>query len=728
MVRKIACGVLLLCFLGGLAYAQDPDEPDSIIFGNLDGSIILTALDSDILIPVWVKTDDSVAFIHIPLGTDNDFITSRDGGNLYYPLTDWDDCSFINPDIDYPIEGVSNQSIVGWADLFGGPNPYMHTDYTWVMVAEFAMHTTDNFEVLGDTMDLFPGANPQNGTLVFGDPTGVLSWVPEAIYGRLYFPPNNPPVFNEPSGGIFDINEQFEVAYYVDCTDEDNDQMTLTVNFSDPNYVFDEIINEPGHIRYYFRWVPPEGSSGTYDLRFTVDDSQGGIINLDIELNITPAGLIIDSVNALPGSSVELPVSLNNNGMTSIVGGFEILIFWDHESLTLSSVTRTGRLGSWEYFNVNFDDAGLGTARIVGLADLIGGPVSPPLAPGSGTIFNLNYAVSSDEDLIGVELPVMFLTQDPTDNTLSDSSGYILVYPELTNGSINVIGPDDVMVGDINLNGVPFEIADMRLFMNHLVNPEEYPFDPVQVQASDINMDGIPGTVADLVYLLNIINGNIDPPLGLDISDEIVEVIIPENYGNFIDISVHSGVSVAGLLVRLNHQGLELSPPENLSHFEMAYYDNGEILSVLLYDLSGEGLSPGQQQVFRISVVDGGDGHVSFAELQASDRYGRMLACRGKFDSEIPETYVLYDNYPNPFNTNSKIGFYVTERTVVCIDIFDMTGRVVRNLTSSEYPAGYHCLIWDGEDNYGNSVSSGVYFYRMKANDFKEVKKATLIK
>ncbi|RKX19618.1 MAG: hypothetical protein DRP26_03135 [Candidatus Zixiibacteriota bacterium] len=728
MARKIAYGVLLLCFLGSMVYAQDPDEPDSIIFGNLDGSIILAALDSDILIPVWVKTDDSVAFVHIPLGTENDYITSRDGGNLYYPLTDWDDCSFLNPDIDYPIEGVSNQSIVGWADLFGLPNPYLHTNYTWIMVAEFAMHTTDNFEVLGDTMDLFPGANPMNGTLVFGDQSGMLSWVPEAIYCKLYFPPNNPPEFNEPSEGSFDINEQFEVAYYVDCTDEDNDLMTLTVDFSDPNYTFEEIVNEPGHIRYYFRWVPSEGSSGTYDLQFTVDDSQGGVVNLDIELNVTPTELIIGSVNALPGSSVELPVSLNNNGLTSIVGGFEILIFWDYESLTLSSVTRTGRLGSWEYFNINFDDAGLGTARIVGLADLIGEPVSPPLAPGTGTVFNLNFAVSSDENLIGVELPVIFLTQDLTDNTLSDSSGYNLIHPELVDGNIDVIGPEDVMVGDINLNGIPFEIADMVLFVNHLVNPEEYPFDPIQVQASDINMDGIPGTVADLVYLLNIINGNIDPPLGLDISGEIVDVTIPEDYKDVINISVHSSVSVAGLLVRLNHQGLELSPPENLSHFEMAFYDNGEILSVLMYDLSGEWLSPGQQQVFRTSVVAGGDGRISFTELQASDRYGRMLTCRGKFDSEIPEAYVLYDNYPNPFNTSSKIGFYITDKTFVCIDIFDMAGRIVRNLTSSEYPAGYHYLIWNGEDNHGNSVSSGVYFYRMKTSDFKEVKKATLIK
>lgn len=727
MARKISWVVLLLFFLGGIVSAQDPDDPDSIIFGNLDGSIILAALDSDILIPVWVKTDDSVAFIHIPLGTDNDYIISRDGGNLYYPLTDWDDCTFRPPDIDYPIEGVSSQSILGWADLFGGPNPYMHTGYEWIMVAEYAMHTTSNFEVLGDTTDLFPGANPQNGTLSFGDETGMLSWVPEAIYGQLYFPPNNPPVFNEPSGGIFDINEQFEVAYFVDCTDEDNDQMILTVNFFDPNYTFEEIINEPGHIRYFFRWVPSEGSSGTYTLQFTVDDSQGGVVNLNIELNVTPAELIIGSVNALPGSSVQLPVALNNNGITSAVGGFEILIFWDYVSLTLSSATRTGRLGSWEYFNVNFDDAGLGTARIVGLADLIGEPVSPPLAPGTGTIFNLNFAVSSDENLIGVELPVMFLTQDQTDNTLSDSSGYNLVHPQLTDGSINVIGPEDVLIGDINLNGIPFEVADMRLFVNHLVNPEAYPFDPVQVQASDINMDGIPGTVADFVYLLNIINGNLDPPPGLKIIDEIVEVIILEDYADLINVYLNTGTPVAGLLIKLRHQGCDLSTPENLCNLEMAYYDDGEILTVLLYDPSCKGLSPGQQPIFSL-CCGGGGGGISFVETQASDPYGRLLDSRGRFLSEIPERYILYESYPNPFNANSKIGFYVPEGSFVSIDIFDVTGRLVHNLASSEFPAGYHYLIWNGRDNFGNSISSGVYFYRMKANDFKEVKKVTLIK
>jgi hypothetical protein len=593
------------------------------------------------------------------------------------------------------------------------------------MVAEYAMHTTSNFEVLGDTMDFFPGANPQNGTLSFGDETGILSWVPEAIYGRLYFPPNNPPVFNEPSGGIFDINEQFEVAYFVDCTDEDNDQMILTVNLSDPNYTFEEIINEPGHIRYFFRWVPSGGSSGSYSLQFTVDDSQGGVVNLNIELNVTPSGLIIGSVNALPGSSVQLPVSLNNNGITSVVGGFEILIFWDYGSLTLSSATRTGRLGSWEYFNVNFDDAGLGTARIVGLADLIGGPVSPPLAPGTGAIFNLNLAVSSDENLIGVELPVLFLTQDPTDNTLSDSSGYNLVHPRLTDGSINVIGPEDVLIGDINLNGVPFEVADMVLFVNHLVNPVAYPFDPVQVQASDVNMDGIPGTVADLVYLLNIINGNLEPPPGLKMTDEIVEVIIPEDYADLINVYLNTGVPVAGLLIKLRHQCGQISSPENLCNLEMAYYDDGEVLSVLLYDPSCNWLSPGQQRIFNICCGGGG---ISFVETQASDPHGHLLDSRGKFLSEIPERYILYESYPNPFNANSKIGFYIPEGSFVNIDIFDVTGRLVHNLASSEFPPGYNYLIWDGRDNYGNSISSGVYFYRMKANDFNEVKKVTLIK
>jgi hypothetical protein len=725
MARTVIFGLLVLALAGGACFAQDPRQPDSIKFGNLDGSLSLAALNTDMVIPVWVKTDDSAAFVHCPLGTHNQYIASRNGGVLYAPLSVWDDCSFLTPNVDYPTAGITNQSIIGWADIFGAPNPILFTNYSWVKIADFYIHTTSNPAVLGDTTELFAGANPQNGALIFSDATGSFNWVPRSVYGKLYFPPNDPPVFTSPAGGVNDANRGFEVAYIVDCTDPNSDALILTANFPDPNYAWQQLINVAGHIRYKFSWIIPNDADSTYNLRFTVNDSQGGIVNLDIVINVSDVGIVIGSTSAIPGASIQIPVSLNNSGYTSKVGAFEILIHWDSQALTLSSITRTGRLGSWEYFHVTMNDAGPGSARLVGIADMVNGPVSPPLQTGTGPILNLNFAVSSDERWIGVRAPIQFLTQDLTDNTLSDSSGYVLVYPGLTDGGVSILGPGQVLMGDINLNGIAYETADFVLFVNHLINPTAFPFTSVQTQATDINTDGLTLTVADLVYLLNIINGNILPPLKPGDNAATVELLVAENNGT-LDIQASSNTQIAALMMKINHTGLTLAPPRPTCGLELAYFDNGQTLTVLMYDPECRGLAQGQAALFNSAITSGSPqvGSITVGEIQAADPEGRMISAGVK----MPDAYELFGSYPNPFNSTTKISFAIANKAYIDLDIFDVTGRLVKRLAQSEFPAGRHDLLWNGQDDNDQNVASGIYFYRLKVDNFTEVNKTTLIK
>lgn len=725
MARTVIFGLLILALSGGACFAQDPFQPDSIIFGNLDGSVFLASLNADLVIPVWVKTDDSAAFIHCPLGSSNQYVTARNGGVLFAPLNAWDDCSFLAPNPDYPSTGVTSQSIIGWSDLFGGPNPVLMTNYTWLKVAEFHMHTTSDPSVLGDTTQLSAGANPQNGTLIFSDATGSLNWVPQAKYAKIYFPPNDPPVFTSPTGGVYEANRGFQVSYIVDCTDINNDALILTADFPDPGYTWEQLVNVAGHIRYKFSWVIPNDADSSYNLRFTVNDNQGGIVNLDLVINVTDVGLIIGSTSAIPGASIQIPISLNNSGYTSKVGGFEILVAWDSQLMTLSSVSRTGRLGSWEYFHVTMNDAGPGTARLVGVADMVNGPVAPPLAPGAGAILNLNFAISSDERWIGVRSPISFLTQDLTDNTLADSTGYVLVYPGLTDGGVTILGPGQVLLGDINLNGVAYEMADFVLFVNHLINPSAFPFTSVQTQATDINTDGLTLTVADLVYLLNIINGNILPPLKPEINASSLEIMVAENSG-LIEVDANANIELAAVMMKINHAGLEVAPPQALCGLQMAYYDDGRATTILIYDPSCQGLADGQNRLFNMAITSGNAsvGSITASEIQAADPMGRPIAG----EARMPEAYELLGSYPNPFNSSTKIGFAIANKTYVNLDIFDVTGRLVRRLAQSDFPAGKHELIWNGQDDFGKNVASGIYFYRIKVDNFTEVNKTTLIK
>jgi hypothetical protein len=81
----------------------------------------------------------------------------------------------------------------------------------------------------------------------------------------------------------------------------------------------------------------------------------------------------------------------------------------------------------------------------------------------------------------------------------------------------------------------------------------------------------------------------------------------------------------------------------------------------------------------------------------------------------IPSAFALLQNYPNPFNPSTTIGFSVSQSGPVVLDIYDLTGRHVRTLLRGGVAAGNHSVQWDGRDDRGSSVGSGVYFYRLRA-------------
>ncbi|EQB63014.1 MAG: hypothetical protein RBG1_1C00001G0593 [candidate division Zixibacteria bacterium RBG-1] len=100
-----------------------------------------------------------------------------------------------------------------------------------------------------------------------------------------------------------------------------------------------------------------------------------------------------------------------------------------------------------------------------------------------------------------------------------------------------------------------------------------------------------------------------------------------------------------------------------------------------------------------------------------------------RFPSTLrPNSFVLSQNYPNPFNTETVITFALPRSGNVKIEIFNILGQKVRELVDEKVTAGYKKVIWDGKDNRGKTVASGVYFYRVKADNFVDVKKMTLLK
>jgi hypothetical protein len=94
----------------------------------------------------------------------------------------------------------------------------------------------------------------------------------------------------------------------------------------------------------------------------------------------------------------------------------------------------------------------------------------------------------------------------------------------------------------------------------------------------------------------------------------------------------------------------------------------------------------------------------------------------------LPEKFVLLQNYPNPFNPITNIEFMIPEPAHVRIEIFNVLGEKIVTLVDQKLGAGYKIVEWDGKDDQGREVSTGIYFYKLKAGDFTQTKKMVLLK
>ncbi len=99
----------------------------------------------------------------------------------------------------------------------------------------------------------------------------------------------------------------------------------------------------------------------------------------------------------------------------------------------------------------------------------------------------------------------------------------------------------------------------------------------------------------------------------------------------------------------------------------------------------------------------------------------------------IPSSFELYQNRPNPFNPATTIDFYINGSgdggfDLVKLEIFNILGQSVRTLINESLYPGQHSIIWDGKNENGSQMASGVYLYRLKIGDTSKARKMMLLK
>ena len=234
--------------------------------------------------------------------------------------------------------------------------------------------------------------------------------------------------------------------------------------------------------------------------------------------------------------------------------------------------------------------------------------------------------------------------------------------------------------------------------------------------------------------------GNSLTPFGLIASGLEVMAVDSNHFG----LKVFHGVTDAPAVDIYANGGLLV---ENLSYSEYAGY-----LQVPVGDYTIDVTAHGSEQSVAsfaapLSGFGGGTGIVyasGFLASASDSAFSLILTTPSGYSVQLPSAstalstidemninpsaFSLNQNYPNPFNPSTTISFDVYEASRVSLSVFDLNGRLVKNLMSGNLGAGTYNIAWNGKNTKGLSVAGGVYFYSITSGKNSIIKKMSLIK
>jgi len=126
-------------------------------------------------------------------------------------------------------------------------------------------------------------------------------------------------------------------------------------------------------------------------------------------------------------------------------------------------------------------------------------------------------------------------------------------------------------------------------------------------------------------------------------------------------------------------------------------------------------------------LPDGSD-HWEYFTTPTPGKTNVTTGVNDRTKGNLVTSFQLNQNYPNPFNPETMISFQLPHSEKVTLTVFNVQGKEIRTLVSSDFSAGTHQVKWDGRNNNGKIVASGVYLYRIDAGDFHQARKMLMLK
>jgi len=360
-----------------------------------------------------------------------------------------------------------------------------------------------------------------------------------------------------------------------------------------------------------------------------------------------------------------------------------------------------------------------------------------PIASGSGALVNVTFKVNptanfDDSTIIKFAKANLFDDNGRPILSLKDDAVFRVIKP--------------AQRGDVNANGkidVPDAILCLRIVTGlplPTYPPGHVTPTPYEFYTADCNGNGAVGADDALCILRKSIGSaaaskslaaNGSCKVTLAFSKTTVQA------GETIEATMMAAcdMMLAGAEMNLSHDPnafnvVEIVPAQPGTFLTWNPQGAGKIKAALV-NLSGLLAPNGKMMTVKLKAIRSGEfaAPLTLDAIKLFDKDANPITGVEE-TAELPTSIGLAQNYPNPFNPETSIIYQLPKNAHVSLQVYNLTGQVVATLVNGKKPAGHHSALWNGRDEAGRQLPSGVYFYRLLVNkgEWTQVKKMTLLK
>lgn len=582
----------------------------------------------------------------------------------------------------------------------------------------------------------------------YTDRYGIATVNPTIVSGTVTIgtPPvstNRPPVISSITPNSYNVELASTVSFSVTATDPDSPQrITLYASGLPAGATFGTSgqVTGNGAATGTFSW-PNISQTGNFIVTFTCQDDSltWAATPRTVTINVgapAPTEDILYTassttyrqiVGGIPGvTGVAIPVNLNNLGDAY---GVQFDFLYDRYVIMIDSLVPTERLTDFTvYDNVGGSP---GNIRVVAF-----GLNNQRIAAGttSGTaIFNFWATIRTDAP--AGNSPIRF---DNAWEATNPNPGVASVKLKFDTTGVFVID----RFGDVNGDS-RVDVADAVVTVSYIIGSQA--FSTRQFNAADVDQSSAVDVI-DLVAIINIIFGSAPANMPQWSGKEAIVRLGDDNgivAGNVIDVNAEFPTDIAGVQVEIgyNPEKVRFLTPQTTdksASLYLTYRDDGQgKLVVLLYprSTSNSRISAGSGTMIKLPLAatseltyEGKDVRINTAVLSDPNAIG--IPVKG-LKPILPTDFTLNQNYPNPFNPETTIEFAVGSGSAnkqVRLVIYNLLGEKIATIINEPLAAGKYTYKWRGANQDGETVASGVYFYRLTVGDQSQTKKMVLLK